>query len=193
MCLNEKLTYNIKVKSRNCELFVLKKNDFLRLSVNFKEFIEKFLQKSLMKYLRFNEEKKKIFKSIDDKYLNSVGLNKSKSDNNSSLEIVDENDDENKSEEYSINESNSSSAVKSEDDSYMIKENNEEYEGGSSNDNKNSNIKEKYINNHNHNHNQKDNLNENNKKNIILKQGKNKKPFGSLENSNEIKSIASIK
>jgi CRP-like cAMP-binding protein len=26
MCLNEKLTYNIKVKSRNCELFVLKKN-----------------------------------------------------------------------------------------------------------------------------------------------------------------------
>lgn len=26
MCLSEKLTYNIKVKSRNCELFVLKKN-----------------------------------------------------------------------------------------------------------------------------------------------------------------------
>lgn len=26
MCLNEKLTYNIKVKSRNCEMFVLKKN-----------------------------------------------------------------------------------------------------------------------------------------------------------------------
>ena len=26
MCLNEKLTFNIKVKSRNCELFVLKKN-----------------------------------------------------------------------------------------------------------------------------------------------------------------------
>ena len=26
MCLNEKLSYNIKVKSRNCELFVLKKN-----------------------------------------------------------------------------------------------------------------------------------------------------------------------
>jgi len=28
MCLNEKLSYNIKVKSRNCELFVLKKNVF---------------------------------------------------------------------------------------------------------------------------------------------------------------------
>ena len=57
MCLNEKLSFNIKIKSRNCELFVLKKNDFLRLSVNFKEFIESFLHKSLMKYLKFNEEK----------------------------------------------------------------------------------------------------------------------------------------
>ena len=53
MCLNEKLTFNIKIKSRNCELFVLKKNDFLRLSVNFKEFIENFLHKSLMIYLKF--------------------------------------------------------------------------------------------------------------------------------------------
>ena len=28
MCLNEKLDYNIKVRSRNCEMFVLKKNNF---------------------------------------------------------------------------------------------------------------------------------------------------------------------
>lgn len=49
MCLNEKLTYNIKVKSRNCELFVLKKN--VSLSFNkilllfqkgFSSFISKF-------------------------------------------------------------------------------------------------------------------------------------------------------
>jgi hypothetical protein len=167
MCLNEKLTYNIKVKSRNCELFVLKKNDFLRLSVNFKEFIEKFLQKSLMKYLRFNEEKKKIYKSINEKYLNSEGLNKSKSDNNSSLEIVDENENEDKSEDDSNSEINSSSRVNSEENSDIIKENNEENEGESSNEDDNLNT---YINNQN----KKENLNENNKKNIGLKQGKKK-------------------
>ena len=66
MCLNEKLRFNIKVKSRNCELFVLKKSDFLRLSVNFKEFIEKFLHKSLMIYLKYNEERKKIISEYDD-------------------------------------------------------------------------------------------------------------------------------
>ena len=60
MCLNEKLRFSIKVRSRSCELFVLKKNDFLRLSVNFKEFIESFLQKSLMIYLKYNEERKKL-------------------------------------------------------------------------------------------------------------------------------------
>ena len=65
MCLNEKLSFNIKIKSRNCELFVLKKNDFLRLSVNFKEFIESFLHKSLMKYLKFNEEKNQMIKEFD--------------------------------------------------------------------------------------------------------------------------------
>ena len=64
-CLNEKLSFNIKIKSRNCELFVLKKNDFLRLSVNFKEFIESFLHKSLMKYLKFNEEKNQMIKEFD--------------------------------------------------------------------------------------------------------------------------------
>ena len=60
MCLNEKLSHNIKVKSRQCELFLLKKNDFLKMSVNFPEQIEKFLNISLLKYLRFNDEKKKI-------------------------------------------------------------------------------------------------------------------------------------
>lgn len=65
MCLNEKLLFNIKIKSRNCELFVLKKNDFLRLSVNFKEFIESFLHKSLMKYLKFNEDKKKMIEEFE--------------------------------------------------------------------------------------------------------------------------------
>ncbi len=66
MCLKEKLRFNIKVKSRNCELFVLKKSNFLRLSFNFKEFIEKFLHKSLMIYLKYNEERKKIISEYDD-------------------------------------------------------------------------------------------------------------------------------
>ena len=60
MCLNEKLSHNIKVKTRQCELFLLKKNDFLKTSVNFPEQIQNFLSISLMKYLRFNDEKKRI-------------------------------------------------------------------------------------------------------------------------------------
>jgi CRP-like cAMP-binding protein len=66
MCLNEKLRFNIKVKSRNSELFILKKIDFLNLTVNFKEFIKKFLYKSLMIYLKYNEERKKIIAEYDD-------------------------------------------------------------------------------------------------------------------------------
>ena len=66
MCLNEKLTYNIKVKSRNSELYVLKKNDFLKLSVNFKDFIEMFLQKSLSIYLRFTELKTKVVSQVEE-------------------------------------------------------------------------------------------------------------------------------
>ena len=46
-------------------MFVLKKNDFLSLSVNFKEFIESFLHKSLMKYLKFNENKNQMIKEFD--------------------------------------------------------------------------------------------------------------------------------
>lgn len=167
MCLNEKLTYNIKVKSRNCELFVLKKNDFLRLSVNFKEFIEKFLQKSLMKYLRFNEEKKKIYKTIDDKNLISGGLDRSKSDNNNSLEMIDEDEDENDSEEYNIYESNSSLG---EEDSKIVKENIDEDDSE-----KNAN------------QNKKESANDN-KKGSGLKLGKNKMSYG---NSNENKSSES--
>ena len=48
MCLNEKLSYNIKIKSRNCELFLIIKGGFLKLSVNFKEFIEKFYTKKVL-------------------------------------------------------------------------------------------------------------------------------------------------
>ena len=37
----------------------------MRLSVNFKEFIQSFLHKSLMKYLKFNENKNQMIKEFD--------------------------------------------------------------------------------------------------------------------------------
>ena len=108
MCLNEKLNYNIKVKSRNCELFVLKKNDFLRLSVNFKEFIEKFLQKSLMLYLRFNDERKRLMREMEESKLIVGGGNDSArkdNDKNNDLDKISEQEEEdqgNASEEFDI-------------------------------------------------------------------------------------------
>jgi hypothetical protein len=87
MCLGEKIKYNIKIKSRNCELFVLKKNDFLKLSVNFKDFIEKFLYKSLMIYLRFTNEKKRIMKIVEE--TNGIVIKKSENENNNEpLEMI---------------------------------------------------------------------------------------------------------
>ena len=106
MCLNEKLTFNIKIKSRNCELFVLKKNDFLRLSVNFKEFIENFLHKSLMKYLKFNEEKNKMIKEFEAlmSKCNGGGDNKDLEKSNSiknDLQAIEEEKDDAEVEEIS--------------------------------------------------------------------------------------------
>lgn len=68
MCLNEKLSHNIKVRSRISEFFLLKKNDFLKLSVNFQEQIQSFLSNSLLKYLKFNDEKKKIIKKFEKEH-----------------------------------------------------------------------------------------------------------------------------
>jgi CRP-like cAMP-binding protein len=93
MCLNEKLSFNIKIKSRNCELFVLKKNDFLRLSVNFKEFIESFLHKSLMKYLKCNEEKNQMIKEFDSL------INGEEGDDDEDDEDEEEEEDEEEGEE----------------------------------------------------------------------------------------------
>lgn len=78
MCLNKKLRYSIKVKSRFAELFTLKKNDFLCLGVNFRDFIEKFLKDSLKLFMCYNEERKK--KIEEYKYLD--GRIKKRKDNN---------------------------------------------------------------------------------------------------------------
>jgi CRP-like cAMP-binding protein len=95
MCLNEKLSFNIKIKSRNCELFVLKKNDFLRLSVNFKEFIESFLHKSLMKYLKFNEEKNQMIKEFDSLINGEEGDDDDEEEEDSEEEEDEEGEEEN--------------------------------------------------------------------------------------------------
>ena len=110
MCLNEKLSFNIKIKSRNCELFVLKKNDFLRLSVNFKEFIESFLHKSLMKYLKFNEEKNKMMKEFES-LINDEEDGEENEENEDEEEEEEGEEEENENEEKSlesIDEQNSS-------------------------------------------------------------------------------------
>ena len=95
MCLNEKLEYDVKIKSRSCELFVLKKNDFLRLSVNFKEFIENFLYKSLMKFLKFSDIRKKMVKEEENK-LSKLNLESKKEvvEENNILEQVNEEKDD---------------------------------------------------------------------------------------------------
>ena len=74
MCLNETISYSVKVKSRVCEIFILKKDDFLKTSINFKDIIENFLQVSLLKYLKLSNEKiikikeyKKLFNFIKNK------------------------------------------------------------------------------------------------------------------------------
>jgi hypothetical protein len=66
MCLSLSLAYNIIVKSRNCELFVLKKEDFLKISMRYREYIHKFLQRSLMVYMRYNDIIKRIIREFSN-------------------------------------------------------------------------------------------------------------------------------
>ena len=144
MCLNEKLSFNIKIKSRNCELFVLKKNDFLRLSVNFKEFIESFLHKSLMKYLKFNEEKNKMMKEFDslinaDEGEEGEEENEDSEDEEEEGEEEEENENEEKALESIDEEGGSSSEGGSENESDKDKSQNNEGDDGSDKDKNNSN------------------------------------------------------
>jgi CRP-like cAMP-binding protein len=125
MCLNEKLTHNIKVKSRSCELFVLKKNNFLRLSVNFKDYIEKFLQKSLLIYLRFTEVKTNMIKQMNDlknmeneirgiNNFNDTNNNNDEDDENNIDDDLLESDEESDEEEEEENSEDKSSNINNE-------------------------------------------------------------------------------
>jgi hypothetical protein len=97
MCFNEKLSHLTIIKSRNAELFVFKKNDFLRLSFNFKEFVENFLQRSIIHYIKFNDEKKKAIESYEREH----ELDESVEEN--SLEKISEREDEKNSDAEEFN------------------------------------------------------------------------------------------
>lgn len=60
MFQNNSLDYNIKVKSREVNLFYLTKEDFIKLSISYKTEIEDFLNRSMQNYLNFIEIKKKL-------------------------------------------------------------------------------------------------------------------------------------
>ena len=119
MCLNEKLSYNIKIKSRNCELFLLKKSNFLKLSVNFKEFIENFLQKSLMKYLKFNEEKNKMIKEFETLMNKANNKNKEKEKEKEKDEDKKSNNSDKSSNHNHLIESERSKKKEEDSDSHM--------------------------------------------------------------------------
>lgn len=68
MCQNKIIDYNIQVKSKYSELYILKKDYFLRISITFKEIIKKFLHDSLVNYLCFLEEKQILENKIQTKY-----------------------------------------------------------------------------------------------------------------------------
>jgi hypothetical protein len=65
MCLDKKLCYNIKIKSRMCEMYIIKKGDFLKISINFKDIIEEFLKTSLCQYLRLMKDIENIINQYD--------------------------------------------------------------------------------------------------------------------------------
>lgn len=114
MCLNEKLSHNIKVRSRISEFFLLKKNDFLKLSVNFQEQIQSFLSNSLLKYLKFNDEKKKIIRKYEkdhpEMFKHEEGAEHG--DNEHNLEQIKEDSEEDSNEENKTNKKGSSSPSK---------------------------------------------------------------------------------
>ncbi len=118
MCLNKQLCYNIKVKSRVCELFVLKKDDFLRLSVNFKDFIEKFLKKSLYKFLKLIEDLNQM------KILNNEN---EEDENMKELDVIEEGSEES-FRDSGRKENQSENGHQSKSSSLIDKNNNQNYQ-----------------------------------------------------------------
>lgn len=112
----------------------------MRLSVNFKEFIEKFLQKSLMLYLRFNDERKRQIKEMEESKL--LILNEYEYNNKivekKSLEEIPEHEEEDVNEENEDKSSSRNSDNEKESVKKEVFRNNDV--NGSNNQNDNSQI-----------------------------------------------------
>lgn len=67
MCQNKVIDYNIMVKSKYTDLFILKKENFLKISITYKEIIQQFLQNSLNNYLFFLDQKQELEDKICEK------------------------------------------------------------------------------------------------------------------------------
>jgi hypothetical protein len=131
MCLNEKLTYNIKVKSRYSELYVLKKNDFLKLSVNFKDFIEMFLQKSLSIYLRFTELKTKVVSQVEEMQQIQNEIRRLNTVKQTMLEKIEEKEENSINDDILIRASASFSSEYGKDSKEILEEDKESEESSS--------------------------------------------------------------
>jgi hypothetical protein len=75
MCLNKKLLYDILIKSRFSELLALRKQDFLKLSVNNKGFIEIFLKDALVKYMKLIEHMNNVINTNEYETDEEISVN----------------------------------------------------------------------------------------------------------------------
>lgn len=60
MFQNSVLDYNIRVKSKLAELYYLKKDEFIKLSISYRNEIESFLNVSIVNYFNFVENKNRL-------------------------------------------------------------------------------------------------------------------------------------
>lgn len=127
MCIGEVLGYNIKIKSRACRLFLLKKIEFLKLSIRFQETIEEFMQKSLIIHIRFKEKMKTMINKFHSKDDNCNNVN------DNSFSLHDKNDLLKDKELECINEKNEEDLIDQEsgfENSSCISDDDQKENGG---------------------------------------------------------------
>lgn len=97
MFQNNPIDYNIKVKSKYVSILCLSKEDFIKLSISYKEEIEDFLNKSIKNYMLIKKEKD--IREEEEKELNLLKIksfNDKVNKSNDNSFNVSENFDENK-------------------------------------------------------------------------------------------------
>lgn len=100
MFQNNPIDYNIKVKSKYVSILCLSKEDFIKLSISYKEEIEDFLNKSIKNYMLIKKEKD--IREEEEKELNLLKIksfndkvNKSNDNSFNVSENFDENEEKN--------------------------------------------------------------------------------------------------